>query len=61
MSTNRIAYGMFNAAQLKVIQEVISVLVFAVFSVLYLKEELRWNHIAAFLLIMLAVALEFKK
>lgn len=58
---NRIGYGMFNAAQLKVIQEVISVSVFAVFSVLYLKEELRWNHIAAFLLIVLAVALVFKK
>ena len=58
---NRIGYGAFNAAQLKVIQEVISVSVFAVFSVLYLKEELRWNHIAAFLLIVLAVALVFKK
>jgi uncharacterized protein (DUF486 family) len=58
---NRIGYGMFNAAQLKVIQEVISVSVFAVFSVLYLKEELKWNHIAAFLLIVLAVALVFKK
>lgn len=58
---NRIGHGQFSANQLKVIQEVISLSVFAVFSILYLKEEMRWNHIAAFVLIVAAVFLMFKK
>lgn len=58
---NRIGHGQFSASQLKVIQEVISLSVFAVFSILYLKEEMRWNHIAAFVLIVAAVFLMFKK
>jgi uncharacterized protein len=45
---NRIGHQFFSAAQLKIIQEVITLVVFAVFSVLYLKEDLRWNHLAAF-------------
>jgi uncharacterized protein len=56
---NRIGHGRFSAAELKTIQEVISLLVFAVFSVLYLKEELRWNHLAGFGLIVLAVFVIF--
>ncbi len=48
---NRIGYGTFNAAQLKTIQEVITLSVFAIFSVTYLKESLGWNHIAGFTLI----------
>ncbi len=38
----------FSAAQLKTIQEVITLVVFCVFSVVYLKEELKWNYIAGF-------------
>lgn len=58
---NRIGYGQFTGAQLKTIQEVITLVVFSVFSVLYLKEELRWNHIAGFAMIIGAVVLIFKK
>ncbi|MGL4279973.1 MAG: DMT family protein [Albidovulum sp.] len=48
---NRIGYGTFNAAQLKTIQEVITLSVFAIFSVTYLKEPLSWNHAIGFSLI----------
>jgi len=58
---NRIGHGMFTAAQLKTIQEVITLVVFSAFSVLYLKEELRWNYIVGFGLIVLAVFFIFKK
>jgi uncharacterized protein (DUF486 family) len=58
---NRIGHGQFTAAQLKVIQEVLSLGSFAVFSVLYLKEEFRWNYALGFLLILLAVFVVFKK
>jgi uncharacterized protein (DUF486 family) len=44
---NRIGYGEFTAPQLKIIQEVITLAVFAVFSVLYLGQSLRWNYAAA--------------
>jgi uncharacterized protein (DUF486 family) len=58
---NRFGHGMFSAAQLKIMQEVITLLVFAVFSILYLKEELKWNYIVAFLLIVGAVFFAFKE
>jgi hypothetical protein len=45
---NRIGYGHFNAAQLKTIQEVITLSVFAVFSWAYLKEPMSWNHLVGF-------------
>jgi uncharacterized protein len=45
---NRIGHGTFSAAELKTIQEVITLSVFAVFSVLYLKEPLSWNHLVGF-------------
>ena len=58
---NRMGYSVYNAAQLKTIQEVITLTVFAVFSVLYLKEEFRWNYLIGFLFIILAVFFIFKK
>ncbi|MDD5747067.1 MAG: DMT family protein [Candidatus Omnitrophica bacterium] len=58
---NRIGHAQFSAAQLKTIQEVITLIVFCVFSVTYLKEELRWNYLAGFLLIIAAVVVIFKK
>ena len=58
---NRIGYDVYNGAQLKTIQEVITLTVFAVFSVLYLKEEFRWNYLIGFLFIILAVFFIFKK
>lgn len=45
---NRIGSSAFSAAQLKTIQEVLTLSVFAVFSVLYLKEPLGWNHALGF-------------
>lgn len=53
--------GPFNAAQLKTIQEVITLIVFCAFSVLYLDEKIRWNHLAGFSCIVLAVFFIFKK
>ena len=52
---NRIGHGVYSAAQLKTIQEVITLVVFSVFSVLYLKEEFKWNYLVGFLFIILAV------
>jgi len=48
---NRIGYGYFSAAQLKTIQEVISLSVFALFSWLWLGERLSWQHGVGFALI----------
>jgi uncharacterized protein (DUF486 family) len=48
---NRIGHGYFSAAELKTIQEVITLAVFAAFSVLYLREPLGWNHLLGFSLI----------
>jgi uncharacterized protein len=45
---NRIGHCQFSAAQLKIIREAITLIVFAVFSILYLKEDLRWNYVVAF-------------
>jgi uncharacterized protein len=58
---NRIGYSHFTAAQLKTIQEVITLVVFSVFSVVYLREELKWNYIVGFLFIIGAVFFVFKK
>ncbi len=58
---NRIGHGHFSAAQLKTMQEVITLLVFCVFSILYLNEDLKWNYIVGFLMIIGAVFFVFKK
>ena len=57
---NRIGHGQFTAAQLKTIQEVITLVVFSVFSVVYLKEALKWNYVVGFALIVAAVFIIFK-
>jgi len=44
----------FETAQLKIMQEIITLIVFAAFSVLFLKESLKWNHIAGFACIVAA-------
>jgi uncharacterized protein (DUF486 family) len=56
---NRWGHGQFTAPQLKIIQEVITLLVFGVFSVVFLKEKLRWNELVGFVLILAAVAVVF--
>jgi uncharacterized protein (DUF486 family) len=48
---NRWGSAVYTAAQLKTMQEVITLVVFAGFSVLYLKEPLGWNHALGFGLI----------
>lgn len=58
---NRIGYEYYNAAQLKTIQEVITLIVFSFFSVFYLKECFKWNYAVGFLFIVLAVFFIFKK
>ena len=58
---NRIGYGVYNAAQLKTIQEVITLIVFSFFSVFYLKEQFKWNYLVGFCFIILAVFFIFKK
>lgn len=58
---NRIGHAQFSAAQLKTMQEVVTLVVFSVFSLLYLKEPLRWNYLAGFGCIVVAVVLVFHK
>jgi uncharacterized protein (DUF486 family) len=58
---NRIGHYEFSAAQLKTIQEVITLVVFCVFSVVYLKEELKWNYLAGFAMMIGAVFVIFKE
>ncbi|MFN3959594.1 MAG: DMT family protein [Parvularculaceae bacterium] len=57
---NRIGHAVYSAAQLKTIQEVITLVVFAVFSVIYLKEQLTINHAIGFCLIALGAWFVFK-
>lgn len=57
---NRIGFSYFSAAELKTLQEVISLTVFMLFSTLWLGESLRWNHILGFALIVLAAWVIFK-
>ena len=57
---NRLGHGTYSAAQLKIMQEVITLVVFCVFSVLYLKEPLRWNYLIGFGFMALAVFFIFK-
>jgi uncharacterized protein (DUF486 family) len=54
---NRLGYGHFSATQLKILQEAISLSVFAVFAWLYFGETPTWRSGIAFLLVMAAVAL----
>ena len=58
---NRIGHGQFTVAQLKTIQEVITLVVFSIFSLVYLKEELKWNYVLGFVMIIGAVFVIFKK
>ncbi len=53
--------GPFSLTQLKVIQEVITLVVFGVFSMIVFGQSFKWNHIVAFVLIVLAVYFMFKK
>jgi hypothetical protein len=56
---NRIGYGVFTAYQLKIIQEAITLTVFAVFAYFYLGEAMRWNYAASFACLFAAVLFAF--
>jgi uncharacterized protein (DUF486 family) len=58
---NRIGHAVYSAAELKTLQEVITLVVFAFFSVLYLGEAIKWNHIVAFGFLVLAAFFSFHK
>ncbi|MDX9703517.1 MAG: DMT family protein [Candidatus Auribacterota bacterium] len=58
---NRIGHHQFTAAQLKTIQEVITLVVFCVFSIVYLKEDFKWNYLVGFAFMIGAVFFVFKK
>ena len=56
---NRLGHAVYTAPQLKGLQEIVTLLVFAGFSVWYLGEQIRWNHVAGFALIVVAAFLIF--
>ena len=58
---NRIGHQVSSAAQLKTLQEIITLLVFGAFSVLYLGESLRWNHMVSFMFLCGAAFFSFNK
>lgn len=58
---NRYGYAVYNPAQLKAIQEIVTLSVFVVFSVSYLGTSIRWNQIAGFALIVVAAFLIFRE
>jgi uncharacterized protein len=58
---SRIGSHTFNAAQLKTIQEIITLVVFSVFSIWYLREDIKWNYAVGFFFIVVAAFFIFKK
>lgn len=58
---NRIGHGYFSAAELKTIQEIITLSIFAIFSIFYLKETLNWNHLVGFSLIIIGAFFIFRQ
>jgi len=58
---NRFGYGQFSGFQLKTIQEIITLIVFCIFSIFYLREPLKWNYFVGFAFILAAVFFVFKK
>lgn len=58
---NRYGFTVYNPAQLKAMQEIITLLVFSGFSVLYLGSALRWNHAVGFALLVAAAFFLFRE
>lgn len=56
---NRWGSSVYSPYQLKIIQEIITLAVFAVFAFMYLGEKIRWNYVAAFACVLAAVAFAF--
>ena len=59
MPANRLGYGQFSGFQLKFIQEVVTLVVFAVFAITFLKEKLAWNYLVAFVFLGVAAFFAF--
>lgn len=57
---NRIGHQVYSAAELKTMQEVITLIVFSIFSVFWLKEAVTLNHVIGFVLIACGAAVIFK-
>ncbi len=58
---NRWGHGTFSAAQLKTMQEIITLVVFCLFSLTFLHEPVRWNHLVGFACIAAAGFFVFHK
>jgi uncharacterized protein (DUF486 family) len=58
---NHFGHQVYTAAQLKTMQEVITLIVFGVFSVTYLGEPIKWNYVVAFCLLVGAAFFAFNK
>jgi uncharacterized protein (DUF486 family) len=56
---NRFGYGEFSGFQLKIIQEVITLVVFIGFAITFLKEKFAWNHLVAFMFLCVAAFFAF--
>ena len=59
MPANRLGYGEFSGFQLKIIQEAVTLGVFMVFAIAFLKEKLAWNYVVAFLFLGIAAFFAF--
>lgn len=57
---NRIGHGYYSAAQLKTIQEIMTLAIFVVFSWLYLKESISWTTLLGFVFIAIGATLIFR-
>jgi uncharacterized protein (DUF486 family) len=56
---NRLGFAQYTGFQLKILQEAITLTVFLVFAVIYLKEKMAWNYALSFALLMAAVVVAF--
>jgi uncharacterized protein (DUF486 family) len=56
---NRLGYVEFSGFQLKIIQEVVTIVVFVAFAILFLKEKLAWNYLVAFAFLCVAAFFAF--
>lgn len=59
MPANRLSYGEFSGFQLKIIQEIVTLIVFMGFAITFLKEKLAWNYLAAFACLAVAAFFAF--
>lgn len=58
---NRMGYGVFSLTQLKIMQEVITLVVFSIFAMVFMNEQWRWNYALSFLCLVGAVYFAFRR